>query len=68
MMTTAKLKIPYKLKNKMLCDLPISLQNALKEEVVDFYSDRYDCDSKEIRTILDGLNDMTVEQIEKEIR
>lgn len=67
-MTTANLKIPYKLKNKRLCDLPISLQNDLKEQVVDFYSDRYDCDSDEIRAVLESLNDMTVEQIEKEIR
>lgn len=67
-MTTANLKIPYKLKNKRLCDLPISLQNDLKEQVVDFYSDRYDCDSDEIRAVLESLNDMTVEQIEKEIK
>ena len=67
-MTTANLKIPYKLKSKRLCDLPISLQNDLKEQVVDFYSDRYDCDSDEIRAVLESLNDMTVEQIEKEIK
>lgn len=67
-MTTANLKIPYRLKNKRLCDLSESLQIALKEKVIDFYSDRYDCDSREIRTILDSINDMTVEQIEKEIR
>ena len=67
-MTTANLKIPYKLKSKRLCDLPVSLQNDLKEQVVDFYSDRYDCDSDEIRAVLESLNDMTVEQIEKEIK
>lgn len=67
-MTTANLKIPYRLKNKRLCDLSESLQIALKEKVVDFYSDRYDCDSNEIRAVLASLNDMTVEQIEKEVR
>lgn len=67
-MTTANLKIPYRLKSKRFCDLPISLQNALKEKVIDFYSDRYDCDSNEIRVVLANLNDMTVEEIEKEIR
>ena len=67
-MTTANLKIPYRLKSKRLCDLPISLQIALKEKVIDFYSDRYDCDSNEIRAVLENLNDMTVEEIEKEIR
>ena len=67
-MTTANLKIPYRLKSKRLCDLTESLQIALKEKVVDFYSDRYDCDSDEIRAVLKSLDDMTVEQIEKEIR
>lgn len=67
-MTTVNLKIPYKLKSKRLCDLPISLQNDLKEEIVNYYSDRYDCDSVEMRVILLNASDMTVEQIEKEIR
>ena len=53
------------MKKKMFCDIPELYQNALKERVVDFYSNRYDSDSVEIRHILKGLENKTVEEIER---
>lgn len=62
------LKIPYRLKKKKFTDLPVNYQNEIKETVLDYYSDRYDTDSKEIRFILKKLESKTAEEIEKELK
>lgn len=60
-------KIPYRMKAKMFDQLPGNIKDNIKEMVIDHYSNMYDCDSKELRDILNDLNNKTLSDIEKEL-
>lgn len=61
------LKIPYKQKQKKLSEVPEELQIIIKDLIVDHYSDQYDCDSNEMRSILYDFEEKSLNQILKEI-
>lgn len=55
------------MKAKMFDQLPGNIKDNIKEMVIDHYSNMYDCDSKELRDILNDLNNKTLSDIEKEL-
>lgn len=61
------LKLPYRQRQKKLSEVPEELKIIIKDLIADHYSNIYDCDSVELRTILYDFEDKSLNQILKEI-